>query len=582
MCRFFNKAINYKFNKLMYKKNLNDINLKMQINVKYCLKNFKLKKFCYYVKNDYLICLLLIKRNFFKYKRFFFYKFYSCRFINFNIIKFYKSNLFFFHKYSISFNKNKKSIFLKKWFLYKLIKKNWEYLLFLYNYFNKYVFYAFDVNFKNLFTNFVIKCHKIVSKVQKYNEILNSENKFKINKIASYISYNCSIEGNIFIHFNLSLNLCSLLKNCINFLYFSKFIINNTFLLKNLFNFILKNSSIKLLFQNSILRSFCKIVKIAEVANFKIELRNFPKKKLKCSLTNSEILYILIEWTKNLHYYINFLKFRFIKKNNIFLILHFFKKKKLNNSNRKKQKTSKILKFNIRNIKSILYKNRCIVIIWIRLISELFFLNNINYMLEIVFFLIKKNGIFFNSNLTKKIFIILEIIAGNNNFRNFYHKKSDQIKEFFCFINIHSNKTPGKTEKLISNMLSTKVLNIAKFKTFNFFFRYGLVDLYRKIIQKTILFSDGILHLKILKYWLNNEIYWNSNKVMRIIFISFVKRKIKIKNENLCLIVKNLYLQNWEYYIEYLKIFLETYGDLNLLKKNFKNLVSNKLNGFKY
>ena len=252
----------------------------------------------------------------------------------------------------------------------------------------------------------------------------------------------------------------------------------------------------------------------------------------------------------------------------------FLKKKKLNYSNKKKQKISINLKLNLRIIKSILYKNKNVIVLWVRFIAELFFLNKISYLLEIVLFLFKKNTILFNTNLTKKIFTILELIAGNSNFKNSCIIKMDKIKDFCYFMNINSNKTPGKVEKLISIIKFDKILNITNFKIFNSFFKFGLIDLYRKVIQKTVIFSHGDLHLMFLKYWFNTEIFCNSKGIIFLLFLSFIKRKKNIKDENIRLITKNLHTRHWDYYLEYLKIFLQVYYDLNLLKINLKILMN--------
>ena len=173
----------------------------------------------------------------------------------------------------------------------------------------------------------------------------------------------------------------------------------------------------------------------------------------------------------------------------------------------------------------------------------------------------------------KKIVTFLELIIGNNGIKSENVKKLFEKKNMFCIVIINFNKIPGKIEKLISDKFSSKLSHIFDFRIFNFYYAFGLVDLCRKIIQKIIIYSNGNLHTTYLKYWLSFEIFYLSNGVASLILYSLTKNKIKIINEISFLMVKNLNSRNWEYYVVFLKMFLENYGDINIIKKNYKKLI---------
>ena len=298
--------------------------------------NAKIIKFIC-IKCDYLIFLLNYRKNLKDRENFFFYDLKFYQFINCKLNTLYNLELIYFNKSSIYFNVKKKMIFLEKRFLFKLIKKNWQYFFFPLNNLSKHKLYRFCININNLFKYSVLRYQKYIFIVQRFFIFLESKHlnkKISTNntkKKKTIVRYTHLTEGDIFIHCYLNPSLWSLFENIINFSYFSNFIINNTFLFKNLLNLVLKYLIKKFFIKNLIIRRFFffyEIIKIIEKKILKKKTNVHSNKIFKSSIIKCELLCILIEWLKNLSFYLKNIKFKFIKKKNGFLFLYFSKKKK--------------------------------------------------------------------------------------------------------------------------------------------------------------------------------------------------------------------------------------------------------------
>ena len=375
------------------------------------------------------------------------------------------------------------------------------------------------------------------------------------SKIFPYIFVGEGDKLPIFFSF---LNL--VFKNSKSFLLFSIFIIKSILISK-----ILRHIAVKNIFDKYLFKNIQKSKFLSSYTNLKsgifYALNNKPNiyiyKKEFFFKDNIDIIDIFVRWTINLYFYIKIIKFRYIKRKNVLLFSNFKKIKKLNSLSRIEEKVFKNTKFILRNIKSILNENKNFLILWARFISEVYFSNDIFYLLEIIYLLARKNYILFNSKIIKKIFSILELISGNTNIKNENTKKLWKIKNIFYFFQINSDKIPGKIEKLFSTIIVNKTFKISDLNILNFFFKFGLVDLSRKIILKTIIYSNGNFHSVFLRHWFAIEAYYNSKGIVYLIFISFINHNIKIVNEISFILTKNLNFEYWHSYMEYLKTFLE-------------------------
>ena len=126
--------------------------------------------------------------------------------------------------------------------------------------------------------------------------------------------------------------------------------------------------------------------KILNYINFNFKLNVFYYKKKKNLILSADLFIIKNIWIRILYLYIKNIKFRFKKKANLLYFLRFSNLEKSNILNNNQQGILKNFKINFQNIKSIVYKNNHLIILWARFISEIFFVNKINHLLEIIFF----------------------------------------------------------------------------------------------------------------------------------------------------------------------------------------------------
>nr|UXY87314.1 hypothetical protein 1634Bnrm2_p114 [Cryptomonas sp.] len=304
--------------------------------------------------------------------------------------------------------------------------------------------------------------------------------------------------------------------------------------------------------------------------NFKLKYYLEKKKKPIYNVNFFTLEYswtlILNSYCKNLYY--QFKEERFFSPSN-----------KQNASNKSiflpnidKTKIPKPIKIYFRKMKGLLYKYCDSEIIWIRLIAENFFLNEIVRLSEFLFFWTNRNLVTNNAESTKRLLILSELICGGCSpqqktlITTFKGKFSDK------FISIGLKRIPGKTEKIYSWFDLSKNSNIIDIDICKYYYSLGYVDLARKNIQKMIFYSSGNNHLNILKNWLNIEYHEFSINIGRSILFSLLNNKASVKIE-FSLLLKKLYNSNWNFFIKDLKIFLEFYKDLKITREVYIKLV---------
>nr|UXY88309.1 hypothetical protein Cry52Nrm2_p118 [Cryptomonas curvata] len=582
MSKFIKKTHKFKIIRQFYRINVN-FEIKYHNNGKKIAFIIIFKKFIFnFKKNDYIFGILYLKTNLSKQPFFFYYKVKpNCKivFIFYNQSS-YNINFKFLVEILMNYLIIQKRSIIENWLVSKLVKQRWQYLMFL-KYFRIDVYFDIQFRFEKLINffwlNYQLSYSRFKNTINK--DLLIKENVKKLELDKRFCkknllgNYNYLSEGNILIPSDLNLNHQNLFIFYLNYSYFSTFIFKNIFLFNFMNKNLMKNFYISLPIQNVIKKKIYYWKSMGETLKYRnvnLKLNGFYYQKKKNLILSADVFMNKSIWIRILYLYIKNIKFRFIKKVKLLYFIKFLNLENSNILNKKQHYILKNFKINFQNIKSIVYKNNHLIILWARFVSEIFFVNKINHLMEIIFFLIKKNYLILNSNIMKKIVTFLELIIGNNGIKSENVKKLFEKKNIFYVVIINSKKIPGKIEKLISDNFSTKSFHIFDFRIFNFYFSFGLVDLCRKIIQKIIIYSNGNLHTTFLKYWLSFETCYISNGVASLILYSLTKNKIKIINEINFLMVKNLNSRNWEYYVVFLKMFLENYGDINIIKKNYK------------